>query len=166
MMKRKKKWHPDGGVDLGIMITPMLDMAFQLLAFFIMTFQPSPSEAALDGSLLPAAAIDAKGGGANAAGIRIVVHAGPNGRPTVIHLEQPQHEPQKLDAADYDQTMKTLAEALAASGARAICRWLWKRTGHCATAASSKCGTSRARQSSPKSSWGPSVSRRTGDETK
>ena len=32
------------GVNLGLIITPMLDMAFQLMAFFIMTFQPLSEE--------------------------------------------------------------------------------------------------------------------------
>ena len=117
MMKRKKKWQPDGGVDLGIIITPMLDMAFQLLAFFIMTYQPSPSEAALDGSLLPAAH-DQKGNGSSVAGLRIVVHAGANGQATKVLLEQPQHETLTWDASDFRQAMKALAEALTASGAR------------------------------------------------
>jgi biopolymer transport protein ExbD len=42
-----------GGVDLGIIITPMLDMAFQLLAFFIMTYNPPAREASVEGQLLP-----------------------------------------------------------------------------------------------------------------
>jgi biopolymer transport protein ExbD len=47
-MAHKRK--TDGGLDLdlGIVITPMLDMAFQLLAFFILTFHPSDLEGALD----------------------------------------------------------------------------------------------------------------------
>ena len=32
------------GLSLGLIITPMLDMSFQLLAFFIMTFKPAPTE--------------------------------------------------------------------------------------------------------------------------
>jgi biopolymer transport protein ExbD len=41
------------GVNLGIIITPMLDMAFQILAFFIMTFHPAALEGHIDGKLLP-----------------------------------------------------------------------------------------------------------------
>jgi biopolymer transport protein ExbD len=41
------------GVNLGIIITPMLDMAFQILAFFIMTYHPSNLEGHIDGQLLP-----------------------------------------------------------------------------------------------------------------
>ena len=41
------------GVNLGLIITPMLDMAFQLMAFFIMTFQPLSEEKNITGRLLP-----------------------------------------------------------------------------------------------------------------
>jgi biopolymer transport protein ExbD len=45
----------DGGqeVNLSMMVTPMLDMTFQLLAFFIITFKPTPLEGQM--SLLLAA---------------------------------------------------------------------------------------------------------------
>lgn len=42
-MRRRKKSSVDY-VEPDLPITPMLDMSFQLLAFFIMTFQPSPTE--------------------------------------------------------------------------------------------------------------------------
>lgn len=41
------------GVQLGLIITPMLDMAFQILAFFIMTYHPSALEAHIPGNLAP-----------------------------------------------------------------------------------------------------------------
>jgi biopolymer transport protein ExbD len=41
------------GVNLGLIITPMLDMAFQLLAFFVMTYHPHATEGHIDGKLLP-----------------------------------------------------------------------------------------------------------------
>jgi biopolymer transport protein ExbD len=52
---RHKGGHRDsgGGVQLGLIITPMLDMSFQLMAFFIMTFHPSALEGHIDGNLLP-----------------------------------------------------------------------------------------------------------------
>jgi biopolymer transport protein ExbD len=50
---RKAAKSVSGGVNLGIIITPMLDMAFQLLAFFIMTYHPSALEGHIDGNLLP-----------------------------------------------------------------------------------------------------------------
>jgi biopolymer transport protein ExbD len=45
-MVRRKKANVDY-VEPDLPITPMLDMSFQLLAFFIMTFQPSPTEGQL-----------------------------------------------------------------------------------------------------------------------
>jgi biopolymer transport protein ExbD len=50
-----------GGVNLNIIITPMLDMAFQLLAFFIMTYHPSALEGHIDGTLLPPTSLATKG---------------------------------------------------------------------------------------------------------
>ena len=37
-----------GHVEPDLPITPMLDMSFQLLAFFLMTFNPTPTEGHLD----------------------------------------------------------------------------------------------------------------------
>jgi biopolymer transport protein ExbD len=58
---RNRPEHTAPEVDLGIIITPMLDMAFQLLAFFIMTYRPSLYERHIDGNLLPAVDNVAKG---------------------------------------------------------------------------------------------------------
>jgi biopolymer transport protein ExbD len=45
--------------EVEIQVTPMLDMAFQLLTFFILTYAPAPVEGQYSMSLLPAApAID------------------------------------------------------------------------------------------------------------
>ncbi len=41
-MRRRKKKHVQGEVELNL--AAMLDMAFQLLAFFILTFKPAPTE--------------------------------------------------------------------------------------------------------------------------
>lgn len=41
------------GVQLGLIVTPMLDMSFQILAFFIMTYHPSALEGHIPGSLVP-----------------------------------------------------------------------------------------------------------------
>src|SRR5438128_2649218 len=56
MTHKRQKIHGGGsqGVQLGLIITPMLDMSFQLLAFFIMTYHPSALEAHIPGSLAPA----------------------------------------------------------------------------------------------------------------
>ncbi len=47
-MKRQKT------EDVEIPITPMLDMAFQLLTFFILTYRPAPAEGQFSMNLLPA----------------------------------------------------------------------------------------------------------------
>src|SRR5438094_10659785 len=52
-MTRKKSEGGGGGVNLSYIITPFLDMSFQLLAFFIMTYHPSALEGHIDGKLLP-----------------------------------------------------------------------------------------------------------------
>ena len=44
-MRRKRT--PSQPVEPDLPITPMLDMAFQLMAFFILTFRPMPTEAQL-----------------------------------------------------------------------------------------------------------------------
>ncbi len=44
-MSRHRKHTDDGpGVQLSLVVTPMLDMSFQLLAFFIMSYSPPPSD--------------------------------------------------------------------------------------------------------------------------
>ncbi|MDB5350013.1 MAG: biopolymer transport protein [Planctomycetota bacterium] len=40
--------------EVDIPVTPMLDMAFQLLTFFILTYHPAPSEGQFGMNLLPA----------------------------------------------------------------------------------------------------------------
>ncbi len=52
-MKLHRKHHDAGGVNLGVIITPFLDMAFQILSFFIMTYHPSALEGHIPGSLVP-----------------------------------------------------------------------------------------------------------------
>jgi biopolymer transport protein ExbD len=51
--KRSRRSAGAQGVQLGLIITPMLDMSFQLLAFFIMTYHPSALEAHIPGRLAP-----------------------------------------------------------------------------------------------------------------
>ena len=61
---RKKHGHGTSGgtgVQLGLIITPMLDMSFQLMAFFIMTYHPSALEGHIDGNLLPPTLVAQKG---------------------------------------------------------------------------------------------------------
>lgn len=57
-MHKKSRKHvfgrgEGGGVNLGLIITPMLDMSFQLLAFFVMTYHPPVHVGFIEGSLLP-----------------------------------------------------------------------------------------------------------------
>lgn len=44
MLSHKRKRAGTDFVEPDLPITPMLDMSFQLLAFFIMTFKPAPTE--------------------------------------------------------------------------------------------------------------------------
>lgn len=53
MSHKRQKIPPPAGVQLGLIITPMLDMSFQILAFFIMTYHPSALEGHIPGSLTP-----------------------------------------------------------------------------------------------------------------
>ncbi len=56
--------------EVEVPITPMLDMAFQLLTFFILTYHPAPSEGSFSMNLLPAqpvTKIDAPANDADAA---------------------------------------------------------------------------------------------------
>ena len=53
MKKHRRSSDGGGGVALGLIITPMLDMSFQILAFFIMTYNPSALEGHINGKLVP-----------------------------------------------------------------------------------------------------------------
>ncbi len=65
-MGRKKKHRSQGDVELNL--TAMLDMAFQLLAFFILTFRTAPNEGQILINLPPPAPIEGKAGGSKAVG--------------------------------------------------------------------------------------------------
>lgn len=53
MSNKRHKGSAPPGVQLGLIITPMLDMSFQILAFFIMTYHPSSLEGHIPGNLTP-----------------------------------------------------------------------------------------------------------------
>jgi len=53
MGHKRAKIEGSPGVQLSLIITPMLDMSFQILAFFIMTYHPSALEGHIPGSLTP-----------------------------------------------------------------------------------------------------------------
>lgn len=57
--RKKKRGDGDQDVNFSLMVTPMLDMTFQLLAFFIITFKPTPMEGQMS---LMLAADKAQGG--------------------------------------------------------------------------------------------------------
>lgn len=59
-MSRRKKRHGGGGVELNM--AAMLDMAFQLLTFFILTFRPAPVEGEVRLRLPPPQPITMKAG--------------------------------------------------------------------------------------------------------
>jgi biopolymer transport protein ExbD len=54
-MHKRRHGYSGGSppINLGLIITPMLDMSFQILAFFIMTYHPSALEGHIPGSLVP-----------------------------------------------------------------------------------------------------------------
>jgi biopolymer transport protein ExbD len=94
-MAHHRKWIGGDaqGPDLGIIITPMLDMAFQLLAFFIMTYHPPAREAIVDDQLLPAA-IDKRPG---------------KGPPTTDKQEKPEKPPPK-DVSNVEVWVRAVPE--------------------------------------------------------
>jgi len=98
-MIRRKNVCADGGVNFGLMITPMLDLAFQLLAFFVMTYRPGPHEAFVDGTLLPAASAKSASHG-NGIGWQIVVRAraasAGSSEPRAIYLRTPKDTEPRL----------------------------------------------------------------------
>jgi biopolymer transport protein ExbD len=61
MSRQQPKSEGAAPINLGLIITPMLDMSFQLLAFFIMTYHPSALEGHIPGSLVPPDNIMKKG---------------------------------------------------------------------------------------------------------
>ena len=61
MGKRHAKATGMSGVQLGMIITPMLDMAFQVLFFFVMNYHPAALEGHIDGNLLPPTLVATRG---------------------------------------------------------------------------------------------------------
>ena len=45
---RSRRYRPTGPEEVAFPVAPMLDMAFQLLAFFILTFKPPSDETHVD----------------------------------------------------------------------------------------------------------------------
>jgi biopolymer transport protein ExbD len=95
--RRKKKARKHEEVSLNL--AAMLDMAFQLLAFFVLTFRPAPSEGQIDLKLPPARSIlnetapppdkedpDDPGGSAAAHTLTIKINAAGNGQVSSIQV--------------------------------------------------------------------------------
>jgi biopolymer transport protein ExbD len=85
--------------DVEVPITPMLDMAFQLLTFFILTYHPAPTEGQFSMNLLPAQpsiSLETPSGDKNAnnndlpAGVKTLpttLRAGEDGQLAEIYIE-------------------------------------------------------------------------------
>lgn len=54
-MARNRSRSSRNQEDVEIPVTPMLDMAFQLLTFFILTYRPMPTEGQFSMTMMPAA---------------------------------------------------------------------------------------------------------------
>ena len=78
MMKKSK------AAEVEVQITPMLDMAFQLLTFFILTYRPAPAEGQFSMNLLPAQAV------ADRWAMVVQRHAA-----VLVHLARPFQTPQQ-----------------------------------------------------------------------
>jgi biopolymer transport protein ExbD len=102
--------------EVEIQVTPMLDMAFQLLFFFVMTFRASPQERQFEMTLLPAqpatrmdAPLSAEASSSEVpAGLRTLpttLHSGPGGRLGRVTLGE-------VEIAGMDQLKKELEDIL------------------------------------------------------
>jgi len=131
------------GVNLGLIITPMLDMAFQLLAFFVMTYHPSAVEGHIDGKLLPPVQPPAIGGTPKDKDVVpqkdpdiddikdkyfVIIKAVPHGQirgkleegePTQIQLKRPESPAAPDTLADVDSNAVTVKE----NGERVLAGW-------------------------------------------
>lgn len=61
MRRRGKMMSAFAGVQMSLIVTPMLDMSFQILSFFVMNYHPSALEGHIDGNLLPPSLVAARG---------------------------------------------------------------------------------------------------------
>ncbi len=137
-MRRKRRRRQQGDVELNL--ASMLDMAFQLLAFFILTFRPSPIEGQLLLHLPPPVAvtnIDAKAqegegeraisadksleirlladGSGSVSSVRVglaVVFQGPADAANLARFEQRLREVFSLRSTPYEQVLIRVAPGL------------------------------------------------------
>ncbi len=100
MLSHKRKRQGTDFVEPDLPITPMLDMSFQLLAFFIMTFKPADTEGQI------ALTLPKEEGGPPAAA------------PTALDPDKPKHYIVRVDATDTGQIAQiTVSEEGAAAAA-------------------------------------------------
>jgi len=125
MIRRKRKRSHD---DVTLNITAMLDMAFQLLAFFILTFKPNPVEGQINLNLpppRPIAAPDAKPDEGNDEGdapaaaktLTITIVSAPNGQVASITVGLAKLFDGRLDAGRLRQLDRRLKDVFAIEGA-------------------------------------------------
>jgi biopolymer transport protein ExbD len=114
---RRKKRHIEAEVQLNM--AAMLDMAFQLLAFFILTYQPGAVEGCIAIRMPPPGAVArpdaAKEGGAaspsnadalaTATTLEVAVTAGKNGSIAAIRVAE---HPPVANLADFEQKLHSL----------------------------------------------------------
>ena len=135
MKKRDPNSTGGGGVALGLIITPMLDMSFQILAFFIMTYNPSALEGHINGKLVPSAQAIVNPANFDPKEVDLIpsdidpeitiqviakaVKIGErerdrmDGQPTAIYVKNPEDAEPTL-VADSDETLERSLEKLAA----------------------------------------------------
>jgi biopolymer transport protein ExbD len=125
-MRRRKRKRPQEDVSLNL--AAMLDMAFQLLAFFILTFRPNPVEGQINLNLpppRPIAAPDAKPDEGNDEGnapaaaktLTITIAAAPNGQVSSVTVGLARLFDGRLDAGRIRQLDRRLKDVFAIEGA-------------------------------------------------
>ncbi|HEY2841885.1 MAG TPA: biopolymer transporter ExbD [Pirellulales bacterium] len=111
MPRRKKKKHRQQG-DVELNLAAMLDMAFQLLAFFVLTFQPAPIEGYITLRMPPPQPTTKQGAsssanssvdvGAALDSLMVTVTAGADGDIGSIRIEESAPVP---NLTDFEKTM-------------------------------------------------------------
>jgi len=116
-VRRRKKKHIQGEVELNL--AAMLDMAFQLLAFFILTFKPAPMEGYIALRMPPPQATTKPGGAASDQSIAstqterletlmVTIKSTPDGGVGSIQIEE---GAPSASLADFEQQLNALLGA-------------------------------------------------------
>jgi len=121
-MSRRKKHRDQGDVELNL--AAMLDMAFQLLAFFVLTFQPAPMEGYITLRMPPPHPTTKQSSGASANAtqqteqlpaldsLMVTVTSNPEGDIGAIRIEEAAPVP---DLTTFEQTMTDMLSVPGAS---------------------------------------------------